>query len=275
MGNILRPIKSAVKRTPLWPMIRPRRVHVYGVGAPKTGTVSVAQLFEHYRTGHEKHPAESLRIIQGERSGKLDRDDVFRALRRRDRRRRLEIESAYFLVHLVGYLQDLYPESRFICTVRAPASWLRSMIDQCINKPRHQLPKPWKKLRDLAFGPLPDEYPAQEKILGKYGLRSINQYLGYWRWHNEQILDTIPKGHRLFVRTANLSSRLPDIASFLDVPVVHLRRIHSHRTSEKHGVLQRLDRNYVLDRIRDNCKQCVERLNRETSVSIELSDDAF
>lgn len=275
MRNILRPIKSAVKKTPLWPMIRPRRVHVYGMGAPKTGTVSLAQIFEHYRSGHERHPAESLRIIQGERSGKLDQDDVLRALRRRDRRRRLEVESAYFLVHLARYLQDLYSESRFICTVRAPAPWLRSMIDQCINKPRHQLPKHWKKLRGLAFGTPPDEYPAHEKILRRYGLPSLDQYLGYWCWHNERILDTIPTGHRLFVRTANLSSRLPDIASFLDVPVMNLRRAHSHKTSEKHGVLQQLDRTYVLDRIRDNCKRGVERLNEETSVAIELSGDAF
>ena len=271
MGNILRPVKSAVKKTPLWPMIRPRRIHVYGLGAPKTGTVSLARLFEHYRSGHEKHPAESLRIIQGERSGKLDRGDVLRALRRRDRRRRLEIESAHFLVHLAEHLRDLYPESKFICTVRAPAPWLRSVIDQCINKPRQRLPRPWKKIRDLAFGPSPDEYPAHEKSLGRYGLRSLDQYLRYWRWHNERILDAVPTGRRLFVRTANLSSRLSDIASFLDVPVTHLQQAHSHRTSEKHGVLQQIDRNYVLDRIRDNCKRGVKRINSETSVSIELS----
>jgi hypothetical protein len=96
---------------------------------------------------------------------------------------------------------------------------------------------------------------------------------GYWRWHNEQILDTIPKDRRLFVRTANLSSRLSDIASFLEVPVAHLRHAHSYRTSEKHGVLQRIDRNYVLEKIRDNCKRAVERLNREASVSIKPADD--
>jgi hypothetical protein len=275
MRNILRPIKSAVKKTPLWPMLRPRRIHVYGVGAPKTGTVSLARLFEHYRSGHEKHPAESLRIIQGKRNGKLGREDVLSALRRRARRRRLEVESAHFLVHLAEYLRDLYPESKFICTVRAPAPWLRSMIDQCINKPRQQLPRSWKKIHDLAFGPPPDEYPAPEESLGKYGLRRLDQYLRYWAWHNERILDTIPSGRRLFVRTSNLSSRLSDIASFLDIPVTHLRRAHSHKTSEKHGVLQRIDRDYVLDRIRDHCKRVVERLNTETSVTIELSDEAF
>jgi hypothetical protein len=273
MRNILRPIKSAVKKTPLWPMLRPRRIHVYGVGAPKTGTVSLARLFEHFRSGHERHPAESLRIIQDERSGELDREDVLRALRSRDRRRRLEVESAHFLVHLAEYLRDLYPESKFICTVRAPAPWLRSIIDQCINKPRQQLPRPWRKIHDLAFGPPPNEYPAHEECLGRYGLRSLDQYLRYWCWHNEQILDTIPKDRRIFVRTANLSSRLSDIASFLDLPVTHLRQVHSHRTSEKHGVLQHIDRKYVLDKIRDNCKRVVERLDREASVSVELSGD--
>lgn len=97
MDDLLRPVKSAVKRTPLWPLLRPRRIHIYGVGAPKTGTYSVAELFSEYRAGHEAHPDTSLRIIQEERDDTLSRDDVYRRLRQRDRRRRLEAEAAHFL----------------------------------------------------------------------------------------------------------------------------------------------------------------------------------
>jgi len=59
MIDLLRPVKETVKQTPLWPILRPRRIHMYGVGAPKTGTVSLAQLFGNYRTAHEAHVSEN------------------------------------------------------------------------------------------------------------------------------------------------------------------------------------------------------------------------
>ena len=274
VDDFLRPFKSAVKKTPLWPLLRPRRIHVYGVGAPKTGTYSVAQLFSKYRSGHEAHPEESLRIIKATRDDTLSRDEVFQRLRRRDRKWRLEAESAHFLVHLVEYLADLYPEAKFLCTVREPRSWLRSILDQCINKPRSRLDREWRQIHDLAFGVPPEEYAPPERILGEYGLRSLDQYLEYWAWHNERLLSTLPSGRRLFVRTTSLSDRIEDVANFLEVPVTALDtdRAHSHKTSKRHDVLQHIDETYVWERIRNNCNEVVQQLNADSSVSFKLSE---
>lgn len=272
MNDLLRPVKAAVKKTPLWPMLRPRRIHIYGVGAPKTGTYSVAQLFSGYRSGHEAHPAASLRIIQAERDGTLNRDEVLRHLQRRDRRWRLEAEAAHFLIHLVEYLVELYPQAKFLCTVRDPRSWLRSILDQEINKPRSRLDHEWRMIHDVAFGVPPEEYPPREQVLEEYGLRSLDQYLEYWSWHNECLLEFIPPERRLFIETKTLSDQLTKIAEFLEISVDHLskERAHSHKTSEKHGVLQKIDRRYVRERIQDSCVPVLERVNEETSVSLDL-----
>jgi len=270
MTDILRPVKTVVKQTPLWPLLRPRRVHVFGIGAPKTGTHSVSRLFANYRSAHEAHPNETLQIIRGKREGTLTRREVLYKLRARDRKWRLEAEAAHFLIHLVDDLVELYPDAKFICTVREPRSWLRSIIDQDINKPRSGLPSVWRAIHDLDFGRPLGEYPSQEEILEEYELRSLDQYLSYWAWHNVQLLDTTPNDRRLFVRTACLSGRTADIAKFLDVTASHLDRSHSNKASEKHGILSEIDRDYVCEKICGHCSRVAKRLNTETSVSIDL-----
>ena len=40
MDAVIRPLKKAVKRSPLWPVLRPRRLHAYNLGAGRTGTVA-------------------------------------------------------------------------------------------------------------------------------------------------------------------------------------------------------------------------------------------
>jgi len=272
MTSILGAAKTVVKKTPLWPLLRPRRIHIYGVGAPKTGTVSLARLFANYRSGHEAHPAETLQILRDIRTGEVGQNRVREALRSRDRKWRLECESAHFLVHLVEYLTEEFPDAKFICTVREPRSWLRSILDQCINNPRSALSPEWKAIHDLAFGRPPEEYPPAERLLEEYGLRRLDQYLQYWAWHNEKILDAVPSERRLFIRTAKLSSSLEEVATFANLSTSHLSdaRSHSHRTTERHSVLEHIENSYINEKIRDRCSRVVDRLNRETSVSVEL-----
>jgi len=81
MTDLLRPVKETVKQTPLWPILRPRRIHVYGVGAPKTGTVSLAQLFGNYRTAHEAHVSESPDVV----AAGIEGEELRNRVRDRDR----------------------------------------------------------------------------------------------------------------------------------------------------------------------------------------------
>ena len=150
MADLLRSVKDAVKETPLWSLLRPRRFHAYSVGASKTGTTSIAQMFpDEYRTGHEHHLEETVTLIRGKMNETLSRDEILEGLRNRENQMRLELESNSLLAYLSEELAELFPEAKFILTVRDPYSWLSSNLKQHISSPYSQLPPPYKEARDL------------------------------------------------------------------------------------------------------------------------------
>jgi len=267
MTGLLRSVKDAVKQTPLWPILRPRRIHVYGVGAPKTGTVSLARLFGNYRTGHEAHPDQSADIVAAGAKGKELRDCV----RKRDHRWRLECEVGYFLVYFVEALATEFPDATFICTVRPPRSWLRSIIDQTINNSREDLPGGYLCLRDYSFGEIPGRYPEQERPLAENELHTLNGYLSYWAFHYRRVLDALPPDRRLFLRTQELTEAADRIADFVGVPESSLQaeRAHAHRTSEKHGLLNEIEESYVQSMISTHCEEIMNRLTQETPITLQ------
>ena len=267
MAGLLRSVKDAVKQTPLYPILRPRRLHVYGIGAPKTGTISLARLFGNYRTAHEAHASESVDILAAGIDGKELRGRV----RKRDRRLRLECEVGYFLVYLAEALAAEFTDAKFICTVRPPRSWLRSIIDQSINNSRDELPEEYRQLRDYSFGEIPERYSAQEQPLAYYGLHSLEGYLTYWAFHYRKVLGELPSERRLFLRTQELSEATRKIADFVGIPESTLQtdENHAHRTSNKHRVLAEIDEDYIRDKIAAHCEETVTRLTQETPITLE------
>lgn len=266
MSAPLEKIKPKIKETPLWSILRPRRIHVYGVGAPKTGTVSLSRLFGHFRTAHEAHLEQTVSLIQSDFSRKKLRDH----LHRRDRKWRLECEVGYPLVYVCGALSAAFPDAKFICTVRAPRSWLRSIIDQCINKPREEIPSVYRRLRDHSFGPIPEKYPPQEQPLARNGVHSLSGYLSYWAYHYRTVLDDLPAGRRLLVRTRYLSDISQTIADFVGVSESDLQtnRAHEHKTSRTHGVLEQVEQTYLRKKIDEHCSDVTNRLSREMDISL-------
>jgi hypothetical protein len=269
-------VRKAVKRSPLWPLLRLRRVHVYTVGAPKTGTHSVDQLFsKNYRSGHERYSAETIRMLKQRKKGALSHSELVGKIRDRDRRRRLESESAHFLAHFCDVLAEAFPEAKFILTVREPRSWLRSMIDQCVNRPRSaylrdENVRHWATLRDLYFGARPTTHPPSEKVLAEHDLHAIEDYLSYWTLHNRTVLDAVPLERLLIVRTRDLSASLDRIATFVGVSshVLSQERSHSYKAPEKHGLLDKIDEHCVREKIVEHCSGIMTRVEKSAATTV-------
>jgi hypothetical protein len=193
-------------------------------------------------------------------------------IRRRDRRRRLECEVGYFLIHICGVLADEFPDAKFICTVRPPQPWLRSIVNQCINNSRSNLREAYRWLRDYSFGSIPDDYASWETPLSRFNLHSLGGYLSYWDFHYRTVLETLSSERCLFLRTKDLSKAPERIANFVGVPPSDLRieQSHAHKTSEKHGVLDEIDDEYLAEMIGRHCREVANRLTQETGVSINL-----
>lgn len=266
-------LRRAIIKTPLWPLLRPRRIHVYGVGAPKTGTHSIANLFsEHYRSAHEMQVERTTHLLQKRYAGGLQR--LASAVRERERRWRLECESAHLLAHFADVLADEFPRAKFILTVREPRSWLRSVIDQCIKNPRTEFLhdqefRCWIRLRDLYFGVPPEEYPVPERPLAANDLHTLDGYLSYWTRHNRMVLDAVPSDRLLVVRTRELSDSIDRIAAFMGVSPSTLARekSHSYKAPKRYELLDEVDEGYVQDKITEHCSGVMARLDETKSVS--------
>jgi hypothetical protein len=267
MANITKSIKWLVQRTPLWPMIRPRRIHVYGVGAPKTGTLSIARLFGYYRTMHEACPKVMVRLLKAQRGQHVTDEQIRTRLKELDHDR-LECESAYYLAHVSSYLAELYPDALFIVTVRDPLPWLHSIINQCINNSRATMRQEYKALRDYCFGPIPDSYPSQQQILKEHGLHGLQGYLSYWATHYRTFCDQLPAKRTLFLKTEAISQSTSRIASFVGVPMSSLcqEKFLSHKTKRRHGVVDSMESSYVAAMVSNICDDVSDTLREHVDI---------
>lgn len=102
-------------------------------------------------------------------------------------------------------------------------------------------------------------------------MHSLEGYLSYWAFHYQTVLDTLPPERCLYFRMKDLSQSPERIADFAGTPVSRLRvdESHAHKTSNKHGVLKKIDDQYLQEKIDMYCQDVVNRLSQETEVSLE------
>ncbi len=267
MTELLRPIKSAIKQTPLWPLLRPRRIHAYNLGAGRTGTTTVARIFgDSYRSAHESRPAETIALLEEYWAGKASEQEVRETLRDRDRRHRYEFESSPYLGPFAEHLADIFPTAKFVLTVRAPRKWLRSVIDKCINSPRDELAEHYVALRDLCYGRPPDQYSDEEAVLASHNLHSLDGYLQYWAWHNQTVLNHVPEDRLLVLRTRMLSNSLPQLAAFVGVNQSALSAPgRKNASSDRHHVLDDVSEEYIQELIDVHCRETINALQAHWS----------
>ena len=251
-------IGGLVKRSPLWEWLRPRRFQVYCVGAPKTGTTSIARLFSRdYRAEHEPGASALVDAISAVADGAMSADELGRFLRRRDRDFRWELESSHLIAAFAGELVELFPAAKFILTVRDVRSWLDSLINHQINvRARPNYPRYWRALSDLYHLRPGQRFQPTERELAAAGLYPLDGYLSFWREHHERILRAVPEHRLLLVRTADITARAADIARFVGAPPTTLDTAASHANVApvKHGVVARIDQAFLEARIRHHCQ---------------------
>jgi hypothetical protein len=111
----------------------PRRFHLIGVGLPKTGTTSLASLFQPFRWGDEFLFPESVERLIAWKGGRLDRDVMRRWLALRDEAGALELDSASFNHYFLDIMVELHPAARFVYTRRDAVSWADSFLNMVLR----------------------------------------------------------------------------------------------------------------------------------------------
>lgn len=225
---------------------------MFGLGAAKTGTHSLARIFEPVCEAAHESDARRLirRVLERERHG--DAAALVSLLRRRDARRQLHVDSSQVNLYLIDELETLFGNSRYVMTVRHPVDWLRSIIDDTMRRDASDV---WLAFREFRFGARADGTRPEERALAARGLHSLDGYLSYWRDAVTRPLAQIPRDRLLVVRTKDLHPRAVDIADFcgLPRPVVSRQQAHAYANPQRFGVLSELPHAYLRERLEAVC----------------------
>ncbi len=222
---------------------------IFGIGAAKTGTHTIGKMFEgQVSSAHEKD-AERLIRLHLDRVAGGDESKLHKYLRSRDRKRQLKIDASQVNIYLLDDLETLFPDSQYILTVRPPVSWLRSMIDDSL---RRDASNTWMEFRNYRFGKAID-HPVNEQALAENGLHTLKGYLSYWQYSVRKAMEKLPPERYLLVSTFDIGKRSNDIAEFCGIQYQQNPSSVSHafRNPSRFGVLNELDKNYLLNTVEE------------------------
>jgi hypothetical protein len=256
--------KRAVRGRVLTLMPSLRTHQIYGVGTGKSGTHSIASMFQfQLHVAHEPAHEEMINHVLGIAAGCIDHASTDQFLLERDRRLGLELDSSGLNHHVVNRLAEIFPHAKFILTIREPLSWLDSAIN-------HQLANEgdpawrsvaWRRYRDFRFRPDLFPHPPQEVVLKERNLYSLDGYFSAWAHHNRAVLDRVPPNRLFVIRTDRIGAASDEIAAFIGVPKrpEHQLKSHAFKNPKKFGVLQLIDQDHLQRRLAAHCSDLVDR----------------
>jgi hypothetical protein len=266
VSQVLMRTKRAVRGRVLTLMPRLRTHQVYCVGTGKSGTHSIASMFQfQLHVAHEPSVEELIDHIIGVATGGIDRNCTDQFLLERDRRLGLELDSSGLNHFVVDRLVKIFPRSKFILTIREPLSWLDSVINHQMARQdadawRSSVAwrKYWEFRRRLDLYP----HPPEEVALKERNLYSLDGYLSSWAETNRTVLDQVPPNRLFVVRTDRISATCDEIAAFIGVPKrpEHKLKSHAFKASKKFGVLELIDPDHLQGRIAAHCSDLVDRI---------------
>lgn len=239
---------------------RPRQARLYCVGAPRTGTHSIARIFDRaIRSGHEPAFRSTTAAVLAHHRGELPFDDLRRFVRERDAKLRLDVDSSHANAFLIAALRAEFADARFLLTIRDCFSWLDSALDHSLNaRGWSAADRDWL---EFWFDTRSMRYAPHDEPLRERGLPGIECHLAAWHRHNERALTSVPPEQLLVVRTNEIGARLPEIATFAGVA---RDRLAANFTAQgvaraKHGLLDEVDPAWLADRAAEHCGALMTR----------------
>ncbi len=269
------PLPEPVRRTiksAIYPRFIPRRFHAYCVGIEKSGTTSVAAAFNPaFRAVHEASWEAMIDLIIQHQDGRLSTDEAEKILLRRDRSLWLELESSWLLAYWIDIYLKLFPEAKFILTIRDPYSWLDSVLN---HEKGRQVGPIWSRILQRFYQGDKLRSPPEERRLEQRGFYPLDGYLAAWNRHNRMILQRVPRDRLLVVRTHRLTQSLPQIARFLNIQenMLNIKQSHTYAAVRHYDFLREVDIRYLDDKVAHHCGE-LSRLYFPEITSLEEAEE--
>ena len=228
-----------------------RKCRLYGVGLAKSGTVSVARMFNRTVVArHEPMQSEMQQALRDLRKGRIDRADLRALVLKRDKEYCTDVNSAGINVRFMDILLEEFPDALFLLTMREPYSWMDSVFNHKVNVVTLQ-----ERKRKALRRKLQCKHPPEEQSLEAEGLSTLDHRLAQSNQHNQTVLSTIPEHRLLIVKTMDITKRAYEIADFTGLPrsTIRLSRSHQNQAPRKHHLLEGIDRKHLDMKVQEHC----------------------
>jgi hypothetical protein len=237
----------------LRPYLQPRRFHAYGVGMPKTGTHSLAAVFERYRVWHEPERIHFMELIMARTKGEISEAAARAQLQRLDRHLWLELNSSWTNYLLTDMMLEEFPRVKIVLTIRDCYSWLDSIFNEMLGRTHADYMVSFH--RWYASSLSPGSHQAGDRVLAERGLWPLDSWLRAWTEHNSRIISMVPSDRLLVVRTQDIRSDIPRLAQFMGVPadMLDAGRSHEFKAEARFGLLTKIDEGYLRDCVEARC----------------------
>lgn len=208
-----------------------RRFHAYNVGLPRTGTSSIATLFGQYRSVTEFKEQETVEHIVAWQGGGLSAEAFRDYVLRRDGEGQLEMDSASFNHFYLDILVDMFPQAKFVFTMRDCYSWINSFLSLLLRWRQRfltrglEMPAWMTDYGRLLFGDFSWAGFASSEALRASVPDLVEPFIRCWSIYNLRVLERLPPERSLIIRTHDLSHRLDELATFIGVPRTSLTRV--------------------------------------------------
>jgi len=235
--------------------VLPRRFHCYCIGAAKTATTSISSMFEHnFDSQHEADIQNTNHNIINYLENKTTQEQMLDYLKERDQQLQLELESTHSLIYVANELSSLFPDAKFIVTVREPMDWIRSRINFHFKK--H--PPEWEEYRQYFWMDKTEGYADEEALLKENNLASLDAYLSQYAQHYSLVAKNIPQDRRLIIRMGDISHKNTEVAEFLGIKASKIVPEHSNSQPNKAAFIDQLDQQFVIQKIWHHCQDLIE-----------------
>jgi len=212
------------------------------IGNFKTGTLSLASLLgEQLKGCHEPDTYLFYKMWLAKAEGRLSPIDWEHFLIRRSNALALEFESSGFLLTEAAILPRLFPETRFILTLREPADWVRSLLRQIEANREGLKDHYWEQVLEQWFG---FDSTSGGRTLYPFDLAFlVPRMLEFWKSSNAAAIRSLPVDRTLILETKKLSRSLEQIESFMgwQPGTLDCSKSHRHRTGQSQS-LEGLDK---------------------------------
>ena len=249
----------------------PLKFKAFNVGILKTGTQSIAHIFDSYSSIHEFMFQETAGMVIKYNNGQINKIEFVRFLKERNARGCLEMDSANVNSFYVDILAEEYPSAKFIFTIRDCFSW----EDSLVNMYTHGVGGgPWvDDYTKLLFGFSQQVFNRMKKERHLF-LENIDKMLSYWESANEDILRKLPKGRSLIIKTNEISHSIGRIADFIGVAETTLRKeVHKNKAIKKYRFLETFGLD-VEDKFQRYCSKLMNRFFPNYTLKDYLKNDS-